>query len=66
MNEYDLLQKQLTSKLEKAPYDYPNSKYKEGYKQGLLAAKSIVSQFYKNLYKVKIDTQDIVTVVVNM
>lgn len=46
--EYDLLQKQLTSKLEKAPYDCPNSKYKEGYKQGLLAAKSIVSQFYKN------------------
>lgn len=45
--------KQLTSKLEKAPYDCPNSKYKEGYKQGLLATKSIVSQFYKNHYEMK-------------
>ena len=46
--EYDLLQAKLSEKLEKNPYAGTGSaKQKEGYKAGILAAKSILSAHYK-------------------
>ena len=46
-DQYEKLQEQLSEKLKNNPYGKNgNFKYKEGYKQGILAAKSILSDFY--------------------
>ena len=45
--QYEMLQDLLTRKAENNPYGRSgNFKYEEGYKQGILAAKSILSDFY--------------------
>ena len=45
--QYEMLQDQLTRKAENNPYRRNGcSKYDESYKQGILAAKSILSEFY--------------------
>lgn len=46
-DQYEKLQKQLSEKLKNNPYGKNgNFKYEEGYKQGILVAKSILSDFY--------------------
>lgn len=47
--EYQMLQKRLTNKLCHGPY-HPGSsaKYKEGYREGILAAKSILHEFHQD------------------
>lgn len=47
--EYQMLQKRLTNKLCYSPY-HPGSsaKYKEGYREGILAAKSILHEFHQD------------------
>ena len=45
--EYEQLQAELSKKLEKNPYtSIGSAKQKEGYKAGILAAKSILSAYY--------------------
>ena len=45
--QYEDLQEQLSRKMRDNPYGRNGSyKYEEGYKQGVLAAKSILSKFY--------------------
>lgn len=45
--QYEMLQDQLSRKSENNPYGKNgNFKYEEGYKKGILAAKSILSDFY--------------------
>lgn len=46
--EYKMLQKRLTNKLCHSPYGpASSSKYKEGYREGILAAKSVLHGFYQ-------------------
>lgn len=46
--EYNYLQKILTQKMKNNPYGRTgNFKREEGYKKGILAAKSILSNFHK-------------------
>lgn len=45
--QYEMLQDQLSRKAENNPYGKNgNFKYEEGYKKGILAAKSILSDFH--------------------
>lgn len=47
--EYEMLQKRLTKKLCLNPYRPGSSaKYKEGYREGILADKSILHEFYQD------------------
>lgn len=47
--EYQMLQKRLTNKLCCNPYRPGSSaKYKEGYREGILAAKSILHEFHQD------------------
>lgn len=46
--EYQMLQKRLTNKLCHSPYGpASSSKYKEGYREGLRTAKSVLHGFYQ-------------------
>lgn len=48
--QYEDLQEQLSRKMRDNPYGKNgNYKYEEGYKQGILAAKSVLSNFYHRL-----------------
>lgn len=48
--QYEDLQEQLSRKMRGNPYGKNgNYKYEEGYKQGILAAKSVLSNFYHRL-----------------
>lgn len=50
--EYDLLQKQLSYKLEHDPYSHSGCfKHASAYKEGILAAKSILSTFFETQNK---------------
>lgn len=50
--QYEMLQDQLIRKAKDNPYGKNgNYKYEEGYKQGILAAKSILSDFYHRYYE---------------
>ena len=52
--QYEMLQDLLTRKAENNPYGRSgNFKYEEGYKQGILAAKSILSDFYHRQFEGK-------------
>ena len=52
--EYDVLQDRLSSKVENNPYRRTgNSKRASGYKEGILAAKSILHKFYQQQQKQK-------------
>ena len=45
--QYEDLQEQLSRKMRDNPYGKNGSyKYEEGYKQGILAAKNVLSNFY--------------------
>ena len=45
--EYENLQEQLSKKLKNNPYSHTGcTKYETGYKEGILAAKGILSAFY--------------------
>lgn len=45
--QYEMLQEQLSHKMRDNPYGKNgNFKYEEGYKEGILAAKSILASFY--------------------
>lgn len=47
-NEYEQLQSELTKKIQNNPYGRTaNFKREDGYKEGILAAKSILHNFYK-------------------
>lgn len=47
--EYKMLQKRLTNKLCHSPYGpASSSKYKEGYREGILVAKSILHEFFQD------------------
>lgn len=47
--EYSHLQNRLSKKLKDNPYSRTGcSKYETGYKEGILAAKSILSDFHKS------------------
>lgn len=46
--EYEQLQSELTKKIQNNPYGRTaNFKCEDGYKEGILAAKSILHNFYK-------------------
>lgn len=48
-NTYKYLQERLSNKAENNPYKYTACfKYERGYKEGIAAAKSILSEFYHN------------------
>lgn len=50
--QYEMLHDQFSRKAENNPYGKNgNFKYEEGYKQGILAAKSILSDFYHRHYE---------------
>lgn len=47
--EYEVLQERLTRKIENNPYKRTGcTKYETGYKEGVLAAKSILSDYFKH------------------
>ena len=47
--EYDRLQESFTKKIENNPYRRAGcTKYETGYKEGILAAKSILSGYFKS------------------
>lgn len=50
--QYEMLQKKLSQKADNNPYGKRGLfKYEEGYRKGILAAKSIVSSFYHEYYE---------------
>lgn len=53
-HEYRSLQEDLSEKLRKNPFSNPKQhtiKMQEGYEEGILAAKSVLSAFYKAQYR---------------
>lgn len=52
--EYEYLQNRLTKKTNNNPYHLTGcTNYETGYKKGVLAAKSILSDYFKHLNKEK-------------
>jgi|WetSurMetagenome_2_1015567.scaffolds.fasta_scaffold63573_7 hypothetical protein len=48
-SEYQNLQVELSYKIDSLKYTGANTRYNEGYKDGILVAKSILHSFYKSL-----------------
>lgn len=46
-SDYKYLQKRLSNKSKNNPYKYTGCNYETGYKDGIAAAKSILSEFYR-------------------
>lgn len=50
--EYEILQDRLTKKLQYNPYKYGMIKKRDGYKEGILVAKSILHEFYNSIQNI--------------